>query len=202
MTNSGMNRLQGSTLPHRRAAWRVPRLGLLLYLLTACNGRPVTVGPDYGTAAPETPGLVTPQEQQYMQQAHDYISYLVPDIPEGVGVRFSVDLFDDRLVGLQNAQYTPVPDWQSRAKPVLTELETRWSQAGALPVPLRLQAINEHYQNLLTHYRKVLDLHQQEIVPGQPFPVIGDREANDWQYVTLEKYRFTELLTGFKQRHP
>ncbi len=188
----------------RRGPWPLPAvLGTLLYLLSACSGGSGgTVGPNYGTAAPETPGPVTPQEQQYMQQAHDYITYLVPDIPEGVGVRFSVDPFDETLRASRNAQYTPVPDWQSRAKPVLTELEAHWSQAVALPVPLRLQAINEHYQNLLTHYRNVLGLHQQEIGPGQPFPEIGAREANDWQYVTDERYQFTDLLTGFKLRHP
>ena len=171
---------------------------LALAGLTACSGGPKTVGPDYGTAAPETPGPITPQEQQYIHNAKDYIGQLAPAVPKG-GSPIVVDPFDESLIGSRNPQLTPLPEWQSRGQSVLVALEASWSRAVVLPASLRLQAINEHYQSLLAYYRKVLDKHQQEIAPGNSFPL---SQTEEWIYIQDERERFYTLIDGFQQRHP
>ena len=198
MANKVIDHHKGSDIPRRRISWQVLALAMLICLLTACSGGSQTVGPDYGTAAPETPGPITPQEQQYIHNAKDYIGQLAPAVPKG-GSPIVVDPFDESLIGSRNPQLTPLPEWQSRGQSVLVALEASWSRAVVLPASLRLQAINEHYQSLLAYYRKVLDKHQQEIAPGHSFP---SSEPGEWRYVKAERERFYTLIDGFQQRHP
>jgi len=175
---------------------------LALAGLTACSGGPKTVGPDYGTAAPETPGPITPQEQQYIHDAKVEIDQLMPEVTRTGESPIRVDPFYETWRGLRNHQGTPFPDWPSRGKTVLAALEAQWSQAVALQAPLRLQAINAHYQTFLAYYRKLLDKHQQELALGQLSPSSGENTTEEWIYVKGERARFYTLLDGFQQRHP
>ena len=119
MANKVIDHHKGSDIPRRRISWQVLALAMLICLLTACSGGSQTVGPDYGTAAPETPGPITPQEQQYIRDAKDYIAQLVPEIAKGGGLPIVVDPFYESLSGSLNPQHTPLPEWQSRGQSVL-----------------------------------------------------------------------------------
>lgn len=171
-----------------------------LTLLSACSGGGVPITPEYGTLAPETPGSITADEQRYIQDAQSHLNKLLPDITLGPGTVKMADPFYEGLASYILETGTPTPGWERIARPLLANLETEWTTAKALTAPPRLQAIHLHYQECLNQYRKLLDLHQQEITQDKLL-TSTDQSLNLRTEAFTLKARFNTFLEGFTQRH-
>ncbi|HMA36385.1 MAG TPA: hypothetical protein VKY74_18155 [Chloroflexia bacterium] len=177
-----------------RYRWGLGWLGLSLALvsLLGCNGPIVTTAPDYGTPAAETPGPLTPAEEQYIRQVELYHTQLI---------QLSITLNNTLALG------TPVDmEGQQRRQADLSQMRAAWQTAATLPAPPRLQGIDVHYRQALTYYAQALDLYAQELAvaatPVQYSTPLLNRLHEAMDHVEMEFDQLTIYLQGFRVRHP